>query len=525
MVNIAFGIRETTHIINTLTASLLAYLLLQQGFMQYLESTLLVGIGLYLALTVLSYFLKQRLLYLISSTFSILFTFIYLSVKYTDYPLIASYIILAQVILLAGIIFKESYWRIFSFGLLLLIIGKILFIDLYSSDNAIIVNNISKRTLLLSFAFAIYLIDNIIYTILEKRHLLARTEKNFPTILSYGYVLIYIMGTWLDLPKVLIAPSWIALGVILLQIGISNNNNHQRLQGFILGIGSFIRLLMSNITIEGDIGGISYRLLSTIPVLLLFHYCFIILNDEKTKTILKDAEKKMGIFYPYIVFVTLMFLTRYEAPEMIVAPIWGLIAVIYSFVGIKMKETYYLSISSLTAISAAVRAIFVNLLEGRYLIGAITDGIIFPILTIGALYIGNILYLNGKEKLIGIEGIGKGIKKYLRSPRLIFGLSATIILTTLLVIKLEDVTLTIGLGIEGLLLFLAGFGLKDKNWRIYGLIVLLLTLLKTFLIDLRQLSTIYYILSLIALGITLLFVSFIYNKYKDEIKNLYKVSK
>ena len=69
-------------------------------------------------------------------------------------------------------------------------------------------------------------------------------------------------------------------------------------------------------------------------------------------------------------------------------------------------------------------------------------------------------------------------------------------------------------------LFLAGFGLKEKPWRIYGLIILLMTLAKIFLVDLRQLSTLYYILSLIVLGVALLFVSYIYTKHKDKIKKL-----
>lgn len=515
-----FGIREKTHLLNTLAASFLMFLVLQNGFMRYMRPSLLILAGLYLGLTAISYLIKKRPLYIISSSFSILFTLIFLSIKYTGYPLTASYIILAQIILLAGIMFKESYWRMFSFGFLLVIIGKILLIDLYITNNAVLLNNISERTLLLTFAFAVYLVDHIVYTVLQKRNLLTKTEKDHPAILSYAYVLIYMVGTWLDLPKVLTAPAWIGLGVILLQMGISTNNNHQRLQGYILGIGSFVRLLMSNMTIEGGMGSISYRLLSTIPVLLLFYYCLIILNDEKTKAILKDAERKMGILYPYMVFVALMFLTRYEAPESMVAPTWGIIALIYSFVGVKSKQMHYLSISSLAAISAAVRAIFINLFEGRYLVGVSTANIIYPIFTIGALYIGNIIYLTGKEKLIGIETVGEGPKKHLRSPRLIFGLAATILLTTLLAVKLKDVSLTIGLGLEGLLLFLAGFGLKDKNWRIYGLIVLLLTLLKAFLIDLRQLSTLYYILSLIALGLALLFVSFIYTKYKDKLKKL-----
>ena len=73
---------------------------------------------------------------------------------------------------------------------------------------------------------------------------------------------------------------------------------------------------------------------------------------------------------------------------------------------------------------------------------------------------------------------------------------------------------------EGLLLLLAGFGLKERSWRVFGLVVLLLALFKAFLVDLRQLSTLYYILSLIALGIVLLFVSYVYTRHKDKLKKL-----
>ncbi|MBU1924826.1 MAG: DUF2339 domain-containing protein [Candidatus Omnitrophica bacterium] len=516
--NLYIRIKEATHIVNAVVVAFLTYFLLQNGFMEYVRPALLIGAGLYLMLTIISYCFKQRQLCLISSIFSILFTAYFLALEYAGYKLTVSYIILAQVVFLTGIVLKEPYWRIFSFSFLMLILGKILFVDIPLIENIPLSYHLSKRILFLCFAAVAYLIDYLAYQRLERKKMLIEKEKSHPPIISYAYIIIYVLGTWLDLPKVLTAPAWMILGVILLRLGISNNTNYQRLQGFVLGVGSFLRLLMSNMSIDGEIGGISYRILSVTPVIMLFYYCVMLLNDEKIKAILNEAEKKMGIVYHYLIFGSIMFLTRAEAPKHVVAAAWGIIALIYSFIAIRSKKHCYLAISSIAAIAAALRAIFVNVLQEKYLVG-MTGDMFFSSITVGALYAGNFIYLTARQIIENVTELKRGlIRKFLYWPRFVFGLSATILLTTILMVKLSGVMLTIGLGTEGLLLFLFGFGFKDKNWRIYGLIILFGTLLKAFLIDLRQLSTLHYILSLIALGAILLFVSFIYTKYKDTIK-------
>ena len=402
----------------------------------------------------------------------------------------------------------------------MIIIGKLLLIDSFIVKNAALSNHLSTRTLLFSFAFLVYLANHFLYSGLKSKKMIVNMEENYPNIISYSYPLIYAMGTWLDLPKVLTAPCWIILGVILLQIGISKDNHHQRIQGYILCIGSFIRLLMSNMLIVGGISVFSYRILTSVPVLLILYYCVMLLQDKKTQGMLKDSEKKMIFVFPYMVFTIIMFLVWYEAPKDLVAPIWGIIAVAYSLRGIYSKEKHYLSISSLATISAGARAMFVNLFQSKYLVGA-EGNIIFPIITIGALYLGNVFYLSSKESLKEIEGKGEGkVRIFLRSSRLVYSVVATILLTTLLIVKLQGVLLTVSLGLEGMLLFLFGFGIKEKYWRMFGLVILLVTLAKAFLIDLRQLSTLYYILCLIGLGLALLFVSYIYTKHKDKIKKL-----
>lgn len=519
-IDLKVGFRDLLHLVNTLLASFIGYVLLGFGFIKYAQSALLIACGLYLALTVITYFMKARSLCLSSSTVSIVFAVIYLSTRYSGYHLTVACILLAQLVLMAGIVFKESYWRILSFSGLIIIIGKLLVTDSFVVKNAALGGHLSTRTLLFAFAFLVYMANHLLYSRLKSAGRLTEAEEYCPDVISYSYPIIYAMGTWLDLPKVLTAPCWIILGVILLQLGISKNNYHQRIQGYILSIGSFLRLLMSNMLVTGGISILSYRMITCVPVLLLLYYCVMILRDRKTEAILKGPEKKMIFIFPYMVFVIIMFLVWYEAPKNLVAPVWGIIALAYSLRGVYSKEKHYLSISSIAAISACARAIFVNLFQGKYLVGA-EGSAIFPIITIGALYLGNIFYLTSKEALKETEGKGDGkIRTFLHSSRLVYSIVATLLLTILLIVKLQGVLLTVSLGIEGMLLFLLGFGIKEKHWRMFGLVILLLALGKAFLIDLRQLSTLYYILCLIGLGMALLFVSYVYTKNKDKIKKL-----
>ena len=512
--------RELTLLINTLLASSMVWNIISNGFMKYLIPILGLGIALYSALTVILYIMRQRSLYIISSSFAILFSIILLTNKFEGYSLTVSYILLAEVVMLLGIVFKEVFWRTLSFAFLAATLAKLLIIDALFTTPEALANGLNTRIALFSFAFVIYIINYFLYSGLKNKNLISKAEEYYPVVMSYMYPAIYAMGTWLDLPKVLTAPSWIILGVILFQFGISKNNRHQRIQGYFLTLGAFVRLLMSNMLVSGGISILSYRMLTAVPVIMLLYYCLMLLRDKDTENILNEGEKKLHVLYTYVIFAGIMFLARYEAKELLVAPVWAVIAAVYSVRGIQTRQPHYLSISSLAALFAGIRAVFVNIIQPQYLVGAEAN-FFYPVVTIGILYAGNIIYFIYKERTQAVEATGEGrIRVFLRSSRFVFGLVATIVMTSLIMANLHGVGLTIGLGIEGLLLFLVGFGIKERNWRFFGLIILLSTLVKAFLVDLRQLSTIHYILSLIALGLALLFVSYIYTKNKDKIKKL-----
>ncbi len=91
------------------------------------------------------------------------------------------------------------------------------------------------------------------------------------------------------------------------------------------------------------------------------------------------------------------------------------------------------------------------------------------------------------------------------------------------VMQLESVTggsyLTASWSLLGLGLFTAGFALQEKIYRWLGLGVLGCALGRVVLVDVWKLETTYRILSFMALGIVLLVLGFIYNKYQEKIRS------
>jgi hypothetical protein len=106
------------------------------------------------------------------------------------------------------------------------------------------------------------------------------------------------------------------------------------------------------------------------------------------------------------------------------------------------------------------------------------------------------------------------------APALYSGL-ATFLTAAILWGKVSGGLLTTGWAVAALVLLAAGFAVRDRISRIEGLALLLVCILKAFLYDLRNLETVYRILSFIALGLILLAVSWIYTRFREHIRRLF----
>jgi uncharacterized membrane protein len=87
----------------------------------------------------------------------------------------------------------------------------------------------------------------------------------------------------------------------------------------------------------------------------------------------------------------------------------------------------------------------------------------------------------------------------------------------------KSITLSLFWLLYGIILIGIGIIKRSKILRIGGLAVLMISISKLFFYDLWSLGTLYRIISSISLGVVLLSISFVYQKYKDKLKEIISV--
>jgi uncharacterized membrane protein len=104
--------------------------------------------------------------------------------------------------------------------------------------------------------------------------------------------------------------------------------------------------------------------------------------------------------------------------------------------------------------------------------------------------------------------------------RTMFSCLATVLFTALLYFEVSGSLLTVAWGVEGIALLLAGFPLRERTLRLAGLALFFFCISKLFFYDLRQLETGYRILSFFVLGFLLLGASWVYTRFREQLKQL-----
>jgi hypothetical protein len=107
-----------------------------------------------------------------------------------------------------------------------------------------------------------------------------------------------------------------------------------------------------------------------------------------------------------------------------------------------------------------------------------------------------------------------------RRPEQLLFFVPVILLTCMLSLKMRAGMITVSWGVEGLLIFLFALAVKESSFRRTGLIVLLLCIAKLAAFDFWGLQLRDQWITCVSLGAAAMFVSFLWNKYKETIRQL-----
>ncbi len=322
---------------------------------------------------------------------------------------------------------------------------------------------------------------------------------------SAAGTLFLLAAMWTLLPPVVIGPAWAIAGLLLVELGFALDVPFLRLQGHIAAASSFGRLFFANLTGLGSAGPVSHRVLTVVPVIASQYYQWSRQNTSAAR--LKDWERSFGRVYLYAAAVLGVVLMRFELGRVLTVAGWAAFALGLSILGNRWNNLDLRWQSYALSALCFWRSWTTNFYAPESFAG-VSGRVWTGAFVIACFYAAHILTPRRPVEDTSVE----------RHARLFYSMLASVLLAVLLFYEVSGSVLTVAWGVEGIALLAAGFPLNDRVFRLSGLTLFLICVLKLFLYDLRHLETLYRILSFIVLGIMLVSVSWVYTRFRDRIQ-------
>jgi hypothetical protein len=299
-----------------------------------------------------------------------------------------------------------------------------------------------------------------------------------------------LVELWALLDPVLVAPVWALFALLLTEVGFRLDVEGLRVQGHAAALAALGRLGVVNLDAAHRIPAFA--------VVVAAHY-FEAWRHRGLRERLREWERTLDQPYLYTAAGMIVVLLYKELQAPYVAVGWALLTVALLGIGraIDLRDLRYqsyglavLALGRVLALEFSPAEVFASI-DQRIAVGAAVAACFFIA-----------QFLIPQERL----------------SRLFYSLLSTGLVTALLFQEVSGSMLTVAWGIEGAVLLGLGFLLRDRTFRLSGLVLFLVCVGKLFAYDLRALETLYRILSFFVLGVILVGVSWLYTRFRDQIQ-------
>jgi len=191
-----------------------------------------------------------------------------------------------------------------------------------------------------------------------------------------------------------------------------------------------------------------------------------------------------------------------------VTVVWAVIALVLTAVAYTNVSKYMYTVAYATAVVTATKAVFVDFelpTEGTGLVEILATRPAAYLTAAFACYTAYVLLRETQPEDV-----------FNPAPTSWLG---TAVLTVLFGLELTGFRVSVVWTVFGLVLLLIGIGVKERDLRLQGLALFGLATAKVFLIDTAGLDFLGRTVSFIVLGVILLLASFIYSKYREEVRD------
>jgi predicted membrane protein DUF2339 len=368
-------------------------------------------------------------------------------------------------------------------------------------------------TTLMAFAATFQLMRETDATVPEAERFRARDAA------SVAGVILAMLLAWQMLPAPAVAVAWTALAIVLIEAGFATGLIAPRIEGYTLAACAFARLFLANFTATGSFGIVSERLLTVVPVIVVFYYVAQRLDEEKLRVHLEWFEYAARRVFLHAGAILIVVLIRFEAGRVAAVIGWSIFAVILLEAGLRLRDVDFRYQSYALAAATFARSWASNFyIPGS--LGGMPERVVTGAIVIGCLYGCELLAPRNDRVLTPTNGnpIEQALEYIDLNARTIFSMLASALLAVLLFYEISGRLLTVAWGLQAVALLIAGFAIRERVLRLSGLGLFGVCIIKVFTHDLQHLDALPRILSFIVLGALLISMSFVYTRYREQMR-------
>ena len=330
--------------------------------------------------------------------------------------------------------------------------------------------------------------------------------------LHLGTLLIALM-LWKELPSVAVAVAWAAMAWVLIELAGRIERAALSRLAQVLILAAVIRLFFANFTVPGEAFGLSHRLVTVGAVTALVYY----MRALRLGGWGDGLRLAPSAVFSWIGAGLLVLLARFEVGREFAVAIWSLLILVFAMLGTRMPDLSFRHQSYVIAALVFARAWATNAqLEGT--LWGMSERVVTTLPSLVALLIVVVLIPRGFEGLAPAARTNSLLRMLAfadRHARTVISMLFAVQLTLLIYYEMTIDLVSIGWAVSALFLIVIGFALNERSLRLFGLLLLMVVLLKVVFVDLEGVETIYRVFSFIVLGLVLLLASLGYSRFRD----------
>ena len=318
-----------------------------------------------------------------------------------------------------------------------------------------------------------------------------------------------------------IAVAWGAFGLVLFEYGLLRKITQFRYQAYVALIASFTRIFFANLTAgePGEFWG--PRMYTILPLVLIFFFVYAQLPQKEENTV-RDRRLHFDTLLAYLGTATILALFYFQFPIEWVVTSWA--AVVFALLGAArlLDRPLFLHQGLLLTVGVLARGMAHNLFGAGYFGEGDWQGRYFVLSSAAAILLASLFFA---FRLRGRYSNPQNVNRWIRPlaviasrPEQVVFFAPIILVTFMLALKMRSGMVTVSWGMEGVVIFVLGLATRERSFRLTGIGILLLCVAKVFALDVWGLQTRDRYITVIIVGVVVSFVSFLWAKYQDAIR-------